>query len=465
MPSIKTTAASIPAQAAVMRERPEVWLVARGEELVAELEAQRIDLPWLYGRVIRRPGFWPLQLLFDREQQLARRVHRNPAAWVSAYRRVRREVRLLHPDGCVVRDFILHIDGNRARWRCVHRESTNWLDAQLAATKPRPAAPERRAGWLLSALIGATLATLVLPAQAVARGMRHQQSSNWAGYAVTANKPFRSVSGSWVQPAADCIQQQSTYAAFWVGLGGFKQGSQKLEQIGTEANCSASGTANAYAWYELVPHAPARIRLPIRPGDRIAAQASLQGDLVRLKIRDLTSRRTFAKTIVFANPDASSAEWIAEAPSQCISRGHCQPLPLTDFNTVQFTSARATSTAGHAGTITNAAFSSTELTLSDDAGQSGPTLPPGALPPGAPGGTYPGATTSSTDGAKPTDPAHHGADFSVDFTGTPTTTTTTPTTTTPSTTTTPTAPTGATTTTPISNDVFRQAPLKWGVTS
>ena len=52
-----------------------------------------------------------------------------------------------------------------------------------------------------------------------------------------------------------------------------------------------------------------------------------------------------------SNPDISSAEWIAEAPSTC-SQGlsSCTPLPLADFGTVQFTSASATTTDGHTGT-------------------------------------------------------------------------------------------------------------------
>ena len=41
-----------------------------------------------------------------------------------------------------------------------------------------------------------------------------------------------------------------------------------------------------------------------------------------------------------SNPDTSSAEWIAEAPSQCDGSGSCQPLPLADFGTVQFTGPR-----------------------------------------------------------------------------------------------------------------------------
>jgi hypothetical protein len=394
-----------------MSERPEIWLVLSGEELVAELEVEGVDPPWFYGRVVRRDGFWPLQPLVDREQLLADRVDHDPAAWATVYRRVRREVQLLRPDGHVAPEFILHIDGPRARWRCWNRESTNWLDEQLAATAPATAAPERIVRYLLAAMIGALVAVMALPGVALAHPLHHQQSSNWAGYAVTAGKPFRSVSGSWVQPAAICDQQQNTYAAFWVGIGGFKQNSQKLEQIGTEADCSAVGHATSYAWYELVPHAPVTIRLQIRPGDRITAQVRLKSDLVRLRIKNLTSHRTFAKTIPFAAPDATSAEWIVEAPSECNGQ-QCQPLPLTDFNTVQFTQASATTAGDVARTITNPLFTTTELTLSPGAGAIGPPLPPGPQP----GGPAPVSYTPSGGGAAPTRPSHDGDGFTVTFT-------------------------------------------------
>ena len=34
-----------------------------------------------------------------------------------------------------------------------------------------------------------------------------ETSTNWAGYAVTHSKPFASVTGKWVQPAAACADR------------------------------------------------------------------------------------------------------------------------------------------------------------------------------------------------------------------------------------------------------------------
>jgi Peptidase A4 family len=394
-------------------ERPEIWLVVRGEELIAELDAERLDPPWFCGHVTRRSGFWALQALFDREQQLARRVHRDPAAWAHAYRRVRSEVRLLRPDGHPASEFILHIDGPRARWRCWNRESTNWLDEQLAASPPTRPTPQRIARRVTAALIGALAAALALPGAALAHTLHHQQTDNWAGYAVTAPAPFRSVSGKWVQPTANCDQHTDTYAAFWVGLGGFNPDSQKLEQIGTESDCTDAGNTNTFAWYELLPHPPVTIRIQIHPGDRIAAHVRLSGDLVHFRIQNLTTHRTFARTIPFALRDTSSAEWIAEAPSACNGQ-QCQPLPLTNFNTIQFTNATATTATGRSGSITNNAFTTTDISLSAGAGTVGPPAPPPPTPGSPPGKPVP--SSFSGGGAIPTHPSHDGADFTVRYT-------------------------------------------------
>ena len=56
-----------------MRERPEIWLVAHGEELVAELVVEQSDPPWFRGRAVPRAGFAALEPLFDRERRLVRR--------------------------------------------------------------------------------------------------------------------------------------------------------------------------------------------------------------------------------------------------------------------------------------------------------------------------------------------------------------------------------------------------------
>ena len=100
-----------------MNERPEIWLLARGERLVAEVELQAADDPWRHGHVVRREGFAGLAGPFEPEERPAAELPRSPLRWLLAYRRWRAEIRLIGPDGHEVPDFLLYIEGTRASWR------------------------------------------------------------------------------------------------------------------------------------------------------------------------------------------------------------------------------------------------------------------------------------------------------------------------------------------------------------
>jgi Peptidase A4 family len=200
-------------------------------------------------------------------------------------------------------------------------------------------------------------------------------STNWAGYVITgtsrASVRFKSVSAHWVQPAVNCTGGQGD-SGFWVGLGGYRQRSRALEQVGTEADCSSSGGADDFAWFELVPKSPVTLRLKVRPGDGIAASVTVKGRSVRLALRDLTTGARFLTTQRTSVIDVASAEWIAEAPSACNGGGSCRVLPLADFGSVAFSQAHATSTHGLAGPIGASEWSATALELLDLGSRLGP---------------------------------------------------------------------------------------------
>ncbi len=242
-----------------------------------------------------------------------------------------------------------------------------------------------------------------------ATGAAEQVSSNWAGYVVggsDSNTQFSNVSGSWVQPTSKCSSGQDD-AAFWVGVGGDEGqtssmgqsglgdgSSTSLEQIGTEGNCTGNGT-QYYAWYELVPSAPVQLNLSIHPGDKIKASVGVNGDNVAFSLTDETTGQSFSKTIQASNPDTSSAEWVAEAPSECDGSGSCTPLPLSDFGTVDFTNATATAN-GHTGTISDSNWTAQPIALGSN-------------------GTYDIGYGSSqnTAGASPSSLSSDGSSFSV----------------------------------------------------
>src|SRR3954462_6384485 len=135
-------------------------------------------------------------------------------------------------------------------------------------------------------------------------------SSNWAGYSATGST-FRSVSATWKQPSATCTSADA-YSSFWVGLDG--DGSNTVEQIGTDADCSG-GRPVYYAWYEMYPKFPVNLSLTIHPGDTVTASVTTDGNgNFTLTIRDTTTGGSFTTTQKLKNAKLGSAEVIAEAP-------------------------------------------------------------------------------------------------------------------------------------------------------
>lgn len=253
----------------------------------------------------------------------------------------------------------------------------------------------------------AVCATCAAPAAAASDGQA-ASSENWAGYAASAgSEDFTSVSGSWVTPAAKCGSGAS-YSAFWVGLGGASEDSQALEQDGTQADCSADGSAKYYAWYELVPAAPVKLPMTVSPGDHMTSRVTVDGDTVTLTVADTTTHVTDTRVETMQAPDTSSAEWIAEAPSTCEgATSDCQPLPLADFGSVTFTGASATA-GGQAKPIGDWNDQAVELSPEASAGAGyGSGMPGGGIESGT------GATSSA--GAAPGALSSDGSSFSVAY--------------------------------------------------
>jgi hypothetical protein len=225
-------------------------------------------------------------------------------------------------------------------------------------------------------------------------GLRHgleagtEQSANWAGYAVTHRKPFTSVTGRWVQPAASCADQSPTFSAFWVGLGGFSDRSFAVEQTGTLANCSG-GSPEYTAWYELYPRPPVRLRMAVRPGDTFSATVSVSKKTVVIRLKDITTGKLITKKLHMRRPDLGSAEWVAEAPSGCDAVGNCTTLRLTNFGTVAFSHSSAR-VRGHKGRISDPVWTETAIELhgdpTDPTNRSGANAIPGEI--GPDGGSF-----------------------------------------------------------------------------
>jgi hypothetical protein len=156
-------------------------------------------------------------------------------------------------------------------------------------------------------------------------------AGNWSGYAVTGSD-FTKAEGSWIVPAMTC-KTGTEYAVFWVGIDGYEPTSKTVEQTGTEAVCSGA-KATYSAWYEFCCDEPI-ITIPsmtVEPGDTMSASISYSASTGKftVKITDERSGQTFSKSAAVSGAQRSSAEWIAEAPSDG------EILPLADFGTVLF---------------------------------------------------------------------------------------------------------------------------------
>jgi hypothetical protein len=230
---------------------------------------------------------------------------------------------------------------------------------KLGAQVPKPSMVRVQ---IPTALVAAAAVALCAAPSALADS---NTSSNWAGYAVhRSGVRFRTISASWRAPNASCRPGNQTYSASWVGLGGYSLQSAALEQIGTETDCNVSGQVLSSAWYELVPGPSQPIRLTVHPGDAMSATVAVVGHRVSVTLNNHTRHHSFSKTLNAAAIDVSSAEWIVEAPSECLGPNACQTLPLADFGSTSFGQASVRSTTGHAGTISNHSWGASKITLS-----------------------------------------------------------------------------------------------------
>jgi Peptidase A4 family len=222
-----------------------------------------------------------------------------------------------------------------------------------------------RLGVLVATALVAVAAAAPSPAPAAT------VSANWAGYisspSASVGSRFSSVSGSWRVSSATCSPGLESYSAVWVGLGGASENARALEQIGTDADCASSGSATYSGWYELIPAGPVNLRLKVYPGNEMSASVTVRSHDVTLRIRDLSTGARFTITKHVSSVDASSAEWIVEAPSLCVTSNACATVALTNFGTVVFSSATATADK-HTGTIEDPDWSATALELRQGAG-------------------------------------------------------------------------------------------------
>ena len=179
----------------------------------------------------------------------------------------------------------------------------------------------------------------VTPSVAGAHQIRHAPkhrlaagtSSNWSGYAIDGTNAT-SVTGTWVQPYANCSLVSNSWASPWVGIDG--DNSATVEQTGTDSDC-VNGKPYYYAWWEMYPKSTVVIpTMTVTPGDTYTASVSYNSGVFTLTLADDTTplASPFSITQTSKKAKRSSVEWIMEGPSS----GN-----LTPFGSLSFTSASA----------------------------------------------------------------------------------------------------------------------------
>jgi hypothetical protein len=226
--------------------------------------------------------------------------------------------------------------------------------------------------FLFSSLAGAasTSAPEVFHSPINIIGVEHNKvtSGNWSGYAVQSTSEFTQVTGSWVEPTATCTGLGRTYAAFWDGLDGYT--SSSVEQIGADSDCKNIDSPSYYAWYEFYPAASVTLsttQYPVKPGDTLTATVTRSGTSYTLSEH---SSEGWAFSTTQTGSDANtSAEWVAEAPDTCLLGIFCSNAKLTNFGSVTFSGATA-STGGTAAPVSSFTDASGphEITMQSSAG-------------------------------------------------------------------------------------------------
>jgi hypothetical protein len=239
----------------------------------------------------------------------------------------------------------------------------------------------------------------------------------WSGYVVQASGPtYTTVSASWVQPKVTCPKKSSPdppWTLFWVGLDGWST-TKTVEQGGSEGQCQG-GTVHYYAWWEMYPTNAIQSTFPIAAGDHISSSVAYSStdDTYTVTIDDNTPGHLHSLVVVAStnaaadDPDTytttqdgvssgptafptsddttpgstpgelcaptdpcgnSSAEWIVEAPGDA-DNNPGDMYPLARFHPIVFTSADATDTAGHQGSISDSVWQYTGLNLINGSSQ------------------------------------------------------------------------------------------------
>ncbi|HEY4267364.1 MAG TPA: hypothetical protein VGM94_04140 [Galbitalea sp.] len=103
-----------------MNEQSETWTLHRGGEIIAELRVKELDTPWLTAEISRLPGFEAVEPFFVEDLKFLERPDPDGddvERWEQLCDNYMAGTTLVKPSGEAVAEFLLHIEGDEARWR------------------------------------------------------------------------------------------------------------------------------------------------------------------------------------------------------------------------------------------------------------------------------------------------------------------------------------------------------------
>ena len=213
------------------------------------------------------------------------------------------------------------------------------------------------------AMLIVVLSLLAITASAASASILagYGQSVRWSGW-IDQGKGlhFNRVSATWRVPTVSCPPLGgASYSLTWIGLGGSNE--NKLEQIGTETDCSghfgaSPSTSYSALWWEVLPSPQQYPVQEVSPGDLVQASVAVKGKIATMWLKDLTQGWTFVKRTKPRELTEDSADWIEEDPEICpgtVIFVSCPEKPFAHYRTVTFTHAKTTDTAGFTGSISD----------------------------------------------------------------------------------------------------------------
>lgn len=97
-----------------MVQESDIWRLMRHDVLLGTITVEEVDFPWLRGGFAPEPPFTQVKPWFDEALALMEADHFE--RFETVYDRIPQELTLVSPTGPVA-DFLLHIDGGKARFR------------------------------------------------------------------------------------------------------------------------------------------------------------------------------------------------------------------------------------------------------------------------------------------------------------------------------------------------------------